>query len=439
MIFPQPLLLLLCTAIPGFLIYVKKRTDLSIVWLALIIVCDIFNSQLYMNLAALLIFGMTVTPYLWFNRKDFYSNRAVQLLSIYFIYLVLLGIYHGFVLPWPDLSGVRSFKDQAQWRTILHLGRTVCEWFVVLFLVLEIERKPKQILSLFLRTMFFASIALAMSALLEKALQIDFYHFFTRGRALLLPDRPRGFAYEPRGLSQNLAYAMLLTPFVPLPRWKYFFVPLFAFVAIYFTISFSGIAVLVSGLILLGILFPISHLEFIRRNLKSASGVCLAVMVVLAISISALPKSSLHHMHVRLDYLFDSGVAEKLEVFDAASVNFLDHHPKYYLLGTGPGLIYLPAGDYILERDKYIWNNHFEALPHLGAVLIISNSGLLGLCIFILILGIGGAKKRKTAPILFVIGFLIMGIFMIQIRYFYILGMACLLVRNQPLREEALT
>lgn len=157
--------------------------------------------------------------------------------------------------------------------------------------------------------------------------------------------------------------------------------------------------------------------------------------------LTTLPKVYIGHLEERLGYFAESDVAKKLEVFDAASVNFLNHNPKYYFLGTGPGLIYLPAGDSILPRDQPIWGNHFEALPHMGAVLILSNSGLIGLLFFLFILWVGArSKMRKEDFILLVIGCMLSGIFLIQLHYYFIFGFACLFARTRlSLREEKLS
>jgi hypothetical protein len=439
MIFPQPLMLAICALIPVYFIYMKKRHDWAVCWLAIIIVLDIFNSQLYMNLSALLIFGMMAIPYVWNQRGAFKKNTALKLFLVYFLYLSLLGIYHGFFKPWPDPTGLRSIKDQAQFRTILHLGRTFCEWIAALYLTLQIERSQKETLDKFLKTAFYCSILLVLGTAAEKWLRIDFYHFFTGGRALLLEERPRGLTYEPRGLSQNLAYAILLTPFVPLPKWKYLWIPVFAFFGFFITISFTGLAILAVGLAIAVSLLAVKERALIRTRWKETLFLGVGMIALIVGLFSILPKSAVTHLSLRFDYLFQSDVAEKFEVFDAASINFLNHNPKYYLLGTGPGLIYLPAGDYILERDRYIWGNHFEALPHVGSVLILSNSGILGLTLFLTALLVAArTKTRKQDLILFIIGCTLCGVYMFQIRYFFIFGVACLLANTKRESKQAI-
>jgi hypothetical protein len=430
MIFPQFLLLFLCLALPVLALYFWKRADLAVAWVALITVLDIFNSQLYMNLSAALLFGIAVIPHLWHQRETLFRHPGARWITAYAILLGILGAYYGHWSPWADLTLSRSIKDQAGMRSILHLGRTVLEWATAAFLLLELEKSPRKTLSIYLRTLFICSIVLAVSGIAEKWLQVDFYHFFTGGRELLLPDRPRGFAYEPRGLSQNLAYALLTLPFVPFGNWKYFTLPIFLFIGFGFTFSYSGILVLLSGVFLLFAL---------RFGLRGAglSGsrtrwtlAAFAIPLLLGLTLKSLPETSRNYIHERFQYLSERGFAEKFEVFDAASINFFIHQPQHLPLGTGPGLIYLPASEYIVERDKPIWGNRFDALPHMGAILVIANSGVLGLVLLLYPFFSAFRRKRKTPDALLFVGVVLFGLFFVQIRYYFLFGAAALLCRK---------
>ena len=427
---PQYLLILFCLLLPAYLIYVSKNYIAAITWIAFVTVLDIFNSQQYMNLAAIPLFGMVVIPYLWSQKKILYENSALKIFGAYLGLLFILGIYYGFIQPWPDLTGVRSLKDQAAMRSILHFGRTFCEAMTILFCVLQIEKNPTETYDRFLKSVFISSIVLCMGALLEKIFLFDFYHFFTGGRDLVLANRLHGFSYEPRGLSQNLSYAILLTVFTPFGKWKYAFVPVFMIFAYVLTISFSGIFVLVFGMLILALLFLFFWKEKILQNLRPLILSLISICIFFIFLFQYLPASSTYYINERFQFLAASKVVQKLEVFDAAAINFLNHNPQYYLFGTGPGMIYLPASAYVLERDNYIYNNRIDALPHMGLILIISNSGIIGLCLFLwgLWTAFNGHSDRRN--LLFVVGCLLICIFFVQIRYFFIFGLAALIARN---------
>jgi hypothetical protein len=443
MIFPQPLLLALCFLIPVLFIYVLKRSSLAIAWVAIITVLDIFNSQLYMNLSAVLIFGIAVLPYLWIKRNHWISHVELRWVATWLGLLALLGFYYGHISPWPDLTHLRTLKDLPGMRSILHFGRTLLEWAVVLFLVIELEKDPRTVFRAYTKALFFSSLVLAVSALAESLFQIDFYHFFTGGRDLLLPDRPRGFAYEPRGLSQNLAYALLMLPFVTLGRLKYLAIPLFLFIGFGFSFSYSGMLVLISGVCILLCLRLLMKNAFSLGSPKLWFSGALGLMLALSLTFKALPDDSKNYIATRFQYLSEGGFADKFEVFDAASINFFMHQPRHLILGTGPGLIYLPASEYIVERDKEIWGNKFEALPHMGLVLLVSNMGLVGLLLFMMPLVAAIKRKSREPDILLLIGVLFLGLYLIQIRYYFLFGAAVLLCRrsldDKPLVYETKT
>jgi hypothetical protein len=150
-------------------------------------------------------------------------------------------------------------------RTLLHLGRTFLEYCVVMYLVLQIERQPKETLRTYLKTIFFGSFALCGGAIFERLLKLDFYHFFTGGRAYIMDFRSRGLAYEPRGLSQNLANVILLTPFMPFGAWKYLAVILFLIFGFWATFSFSGMIVLAVGAFTLVSYYVLSQRNQIQK------------------------------------------------------------------------------------------------------------------------------------------------------------------------------
>lgn len=426
----QPLMLGVCFLIPMIMIYRLKRHDLAVSWLALISILDIFNSQLYMNLSAILIFGIVAAPYLIFERKKIMKLHSIHWFALYFLILSVLGVYHGFIHPWPDPTGLRGFKDQSQMRAILHLGRTFCEWSSLLYLAVQISNSCKEMVQKYLKAIFIGGLLLCVGSMLEETLRFDFYHFFTGGRELLMADRFRGFDYEPRGMSQNMAISLIMLFFVPFGNWKYLVIPPFIFYGFYKTYSFSGFLVLATGatVLILGQFKTLTKLIHANR-IKSLFGT-VSIAAMLFFSINALPDAAKNYMKIRLDLITSTGIAEKLEVFDAASINFLNHNPKYYPFGTGPGLVYLPAGEYILDRDKEIWGNRFDALPHMGAVLLISNSGLIGLGLFLFALLSAFRKKRKQNQAYLILAIALISIQLVQLRYMTMLGFAYLLANE---------
>ena len=442
MIFPQPLLIAICLIIPAIFVYRRENSPFLMIWAAMIITLDIFNSQAYFNLSAILLMGLVSLPYLYRHVREFSSDPIFKVLSTYLILLALLGVYHGFLFPWPDWTGQRTFKDRAQMRAILHWGRTILEFSALLMMTLNIRKNGERAIRLFLQTMFGCGVVLCLFAVLEHLLKIDFYYFFTGGRPLLLDFRPRSLAYEPRGLSQNLIYCVLILPFLSWDRWNFTRSPifrlgcalLFLYFALIYTVSFAGISTLFLGVTLflaISVLFHRKQLQAFFLPSLGLSGLLLGISPWIW---SHLPELQKNHLADRFQIFFDGGFLSKFEVFDAASLNFLIHQPRYFLLGTGPGLVYLPASAYVIQRDLFIWGQRFDALPHTGLVLTVANAGVVGVFVvfaFVVLLiqrALGDQRRDQNPGVspAFYLGVTFTLLYFIQLRYFYIFGMACL-------------
>jgi hypothetical protein len=200
--------------------------------------------------------------------------------------------------------------------------------------------------------------------------------------------------------------------------------------------SFTGMMVLVAG-ILLALPLYISKIGGFKSLLnKRAAAFISGIVLIIGLLFAFAPDSLKNHLSERGKSFSTEGFADKLEVFDAAGVNFLNHNPKYYLAGTGPGLIYLPASEYMVARDVPIWGHKFEALPHMGLVLTICNAGVIGL--LILLFGFFSAFKsqsNRTANRVMV-GVMLTGIYFMQIRYYFIFGFAFLLAQSTTIDRE---
>jgi hypothetical protein len=76
-------------------------------------------------------------------------------------------------------------------------------------------------------------------------------------------------------------------------------------------------------------------------------------------------------------------VAGRFEVFDASAIRFLGYNPGYLLLGTGPGLISLPASNYVPGVARYIYGDRIDSVPHTGLISTLADSGVVGLVLWL--------------------------------------------------------
>lgn len=387
MVFPQPLLIVLVIIIPIFCLF-KKRHDILVSWLSITMAIDIFNSQKYMNLTAFKLAGLVLIPYILLHFKTLLKSNAFKILLIFCGYHAILGLYFGHINPWIDPTGLKSGRDVPQWRSIIFLGSMALELSSMLYFAIQFRDQRKIILAI--KTFIASSLCSSIAAQIELITQFDFYAFFTAKEKVYIPNRMKGFNYEPRGFAQTSAYSIILSSFLILfqRRWIYL-IPILAgfYSTLVLTFSATGVIILLVGIFIVSLVYVIKTSSF---NLKKVSLGLACSSLILSIFYFSLPKNKISFIssHIKdRSYLFESGsLIDKLEVFDGAAVNFLTQNPKYLLFGTGPGLVSIPVGTkYILDKDIKDWSGGLVALPHMGLILLISNVGIVGLALWLAI------------------------------------------------------
>ncbi|MDA8792849.1 hypothetical protein N9N67_06355, partial [Bacteriovoracaceae bacterium] len=401
------------------------------------------NSQVYLNLTGLKLAGIVMIPFVIKEIKELSHSKFIKFLFIFFGIMVVLGIVYGFIFPWPDSTGERSIRDLPAGRSVLHLGSVFLEFAVAIWLGLKFKIKKNQEVAL--KALFYSTVLAAGSMYVEFILSrtnmhFDFYHFFTGGRAYHVWKRMRGFMYEPRGASQICAYGfLLLLIYFKGPIFKKIAYGAFFLIAGFaLTFSMTGLITLVAATGILVTLKLFLHLKKIESlNIKALKIYALAgfiglVSLIAIINIS--PKSvkweAWKNNFRKRSFLFNAqSIAGRLEVFDAAAVNFFTHNPKHLIIGTGPGLVGLPASPYILDKDRKDFPTHISALPHMGGVIMLSNVGLLGLLIWFLMFWKGAKTNFSLIKLdpkhtaIFLTYILFMLLYLLQIRYFYLFGL----------------
>lgn len=441
MVFPQYLLLLICILVPLYSL-IKGADRLILAWIALTCSIDLFNSQAFMNLTAIKLAGLVLTPYIFKNIKSLTSSKESKLFLSLYLLMAATGIIFGHITPWTDDILLRSGRDIPQWRSILHLGSQVLELNVGLFLALKIQKKSNR--DFFIRSILIALIIQGLSMILEFTLSrtdlhFDFYHFFTGGRAYHVLKRMRGFSYEPRGAAQVCAYGILFTLIYPFNSLKNKLTAISIFTISGFALTFSmtGFLTLFGGLGILTITLILLHflkIKSIKKHyLKSLTYTLLSISLVLTTLINFFPKAIeweawKNNFRKRAFILQSNDVVGRFEVLDAAALNFFKHNPKYLPFGAGPGLVSIPATKYVLPKDKQDFPGPLLALPHMGAVLLISNAGIAGLTIWLLFFifvfkrYLNILNYDKSYLLSFFIYTLFMLLYLLQIRYFYLIG-----------------
>ncbi len=443
-----PLIHLIFIFLVPLYLYLSKKESLLISWIVLSLFTDIFNSCAYLNITAMKATSLILLPYFLKNIKHLYKTMAGKLILIYFLYLGVMSLIHGHIFPWPDTSGTRTLRDLSQGRTTLHLGSMVLEFIIIFYLAnkFKFERYRQAMM----KALLFSGIFVISGILLEHIFQFDFYHFFTSDNHGLAYGfiRTHGFSYEPRGASQALAYSIFVfLIYGNIKVYQKWILCTFAVMAMYMTTSSTGILMLFAGLALLLLIHLTIAKQQIRPFLQAIAPFVLALIIgsIVVLFNSQHPKVIEWKENIsERDYLVTAtNIPEHFEVFDGTAINFFMHHPRHLIFGTGPGLVSIAASPYIIERDKATWTNRIDPLPHMGAVLLIANSGIVGLIPLLLALFLLGKtffiKYKKNPDKLYhplLITILILSLYLIQLRYFHPIGLALLISFSLPRREN---
>lgn len=429
------IIILIDFVLPIYCLFAKRR-DLFCIWIGLISIVDIFNSQAILNLSAFKIAGLIVLPILLKSFFNLVKNKNIKLITTYLIWLLILGIIWGVWFPWEDPTFIRKAKDLPPIRPLLHLGSLALELSTTTYLALCFKYDLKNI-NRTLYAIIFGAFFNSVGALLETVFLFDFYSFFTNGTRMVLTDmRPRGFSYEPRGLAQSTAAGLILS-LILFRNLKYknilFLSPIFLF-CIYFgfiaPMSMAGFATLTIGLAT----YTLSKFFIEPKGRSLAIFTSIAFILLCAFSYFLLPTRNKEyfntHLQRRLPSLSLTSLFNGLEDQESSVINFFIQNPQYILTGTGPGMAYIPAVSYrqekYLKNDNSIETNPHNVLPHHGILLQFSNGGLIGLMILAFLLyqlfkSITNNSKTRSHVIAFIV---FSTLYLFQIRLYYYVAIA---------------
>lgn len=386
----QIILLIIAVVVP-FILMRTKRHQLLLIWICFTLFVQIFDTVLLTNLPAGRIVGLLYLPSAISQLRQWAKLAPVKAWLVNYGWLLVLGLIFGFIWPWPDTTYNRPLTLTAPGRTVIYSARLLADLSLAVFLANEILRSRS--LQLIGRVMVFGSTVSALAGLFQFVTKIDLYNILTGlGEEILYVGRSRGLVGEPRALGLSCAYGVMI---LLIGRRKVFRLwPVLLFInlmALLITYSASSLALFVAGII-------ISLLFFSNRERLIVAGVaCVAVTLIFLTSVF-IPdqfKFAIETLSLRFDPdvklagippgTFGQEIAYRLDVFDACALLFLLDQPIYALFGTGPGLVSLPASDYIPPGlYSLIWTPEqgINSPPYHGVLLEVSNSGVFGLALW---------------------------------------------------------
>jgi hypothetical protein len=404
---PRQFLLLAIAILVPLVLFALRKPHWVLGWVAITISVHIFDTTTITNLPAGRIVGILYLPVALRLASSWAGLRPARAWLINIGYLVLLGIIFGLIWPWPDITEMRPFTLTAPGRLIVFTGRLLADTGLIVFVAHEL-RRPGALL--FLGRGLVAGAAITALAGLLNLLPTtgDLYFAITGLRDLYGLDRPRGLSFEPRGLGQACAYALLILLVYPgrltLRRFALLLLTLGGLLAAYST---SAFALFVCGLVAVWI--------FLSNRVRLATlGMVVLGVVLLGGAAIALPDRFAGAVAVVEEHLdptirlrgaaaenLGEEIAYRLDSFDASALLFFYDNPLYALTGTGPGMMMLPASYYVppgLFSLMYNPNVGLDGIPTLGLLLEVSNGGVISLVLWLVQVGsCWGALRRMKA------------------------------------------
>ncbi len=387
----QIILLMIAIGVP-LVLFRLKRYKILLGWTCLTLFVQLFDTTILTNLPAPRIVGLMYLPTAISSFREWWGLKPVKAWVINYLYLLILGVIFGFLWPWPDTTMMRPYTLTAPGRTIIYSFRLISDLSLTLFVATQLRVAGN--LYWIGRALVVGATLSALAGLLTLFTGFDLVYAITNFEdQFLTAERAHGLSAEPRGLGLACAYGLMILLIGQKRLFKLWPVLLVINLAgLLSTVSTSALALLLTGIVT-GWLF------FSNRTRGAILGLILLAAILLFGASVFMPMqfdSAVQTIGARIDPsqklsgippgTFGQEVAYRLDVFDASAMLFLLEEPFYALLGTGPGLISLPASLHVPPGlYSAIWTPEVgvNSLPFHGILLEISNGGLLGIMLWL--------------------------------------------------------
>lgn len=385
----QLVILSVALLVPTFLIMTRRESQL-LAWVCFTAGINIFDTTVFVNLPAARVTGLLLIPYAVLLLPSIIQTRPGKALVGQYSYLIFLGLIFGFLFPWSDGGLLRTFNQTAPGRTLIYLLRTGADLSLAFFVARQVVKRksPDQLI---MYIIIGTSVA-AVAGVLEFLTRVDLYGSITGLRALSLEFRMRGFNYEPRGLGLIAAHGMLLSLLLYSHRRSGRYLILTGLHALAFFLAGSTSALVAAALGALS-------LFLLNRRVRMA---LLALIVSGILALALLVATEWDYLTILSDNVqlrltterierppqnIIEELAFRMEIFDGPALLFLTSNLFYLFVGTGPGLVSLPATAYLPPSPFFAWalETGLNSPPTAGGLLELANAGLIGLALWLTI------------------------------------------------------
>lgn len=375
-------------AVPLWLMATRQGHGL-LLWVVLLTFTDIGLVRSVINVPAVTLTGLLLTPYCasiaWQSRH----SSAMGWASAHMLWLVFLGLVFGLAFPWVDELG-RPFNLRPDGRTILYLLRELASFSVAIFVGQQVarDRRPDALLDALLVVTLLTSAV----AIVEYVTGVSYYVLFTEG--LVTPTyrnlRVRGLNFEPRGLALIGAHGIVLG-LLCLAAQRRVRLALSSLLttagALFLSASTSGLLALAAGV---GAIFMVHRR--VRRHLLKVAVVGVLLLGVMASMQWERIQTFQQLLNERVGTTDRFGIAHgwfqkivyRMEIFDTSAMLFLADQPVYAFTGTGPGLVPIPASPFMPITPytiAYVAPG-LNSPPTMGWLLELTNGGIVALLLW---------------------------------------------------------
>lgn len=395
MLDPRQLVLLSVALLVPTCLIVKRQERLLLAWICFTVGVQIFDTQILVNVPAARLVGLMLIPYALHVLPGVLRTRPGKALVAQYGYLVFLGLLFGFIFPWPAGDFVRTFNQLPAGRALIYLIRTGADLSLAFFVARQVvkSKHPDDVV----RYILVGTSVAALGGILEFLTRADLYGLITGLRMGGVPFRMRGFNYEPRGLSLIAALGMLLSwlLYARQRSWRRLALTGVHALSLLLAGSASGLVAIASG--------GVSLLLFDRPSRSAVPTLLCALVVPGMLTFGLLAATEPYYIstfqyNIRLRLLTTErylrppenvieNVAFRLDQYDVPAMLFLANNPFYLFIGAGPGLVSLPDTTYMPPNpfSEFLGVTGINTLPSTGVLLELSNAGLIGLALWVIL------------------------------------------------------
>lgn len=388
----REIILLSIALVVPIVLFKTGRQRLLLGWVCITLFVQIFDTSLITNLPAGRIVGLMYLPAAVLSLGRIIKIRPVKLWLLNYGYLIILGVIFGFLWPWTDSTMMRPYTLTAPGRAIIYSVRLLSDFSLAVFVANQF-RQPGTLI-IIVRSMVIGATLSSIVGILYLVTGFDLAYAINGFEdQFLTAERAHGLSAEPRGLGLASAYTLM---FLLVGQKKLFrFWPLMIIInliALLASSSTSALALVLAGIVIGWVFFS----NRTRLAILASSAFAILIISISSIILPEQFEAASRIIGARVDPelklsgippgSFGQEIAYRLDVFDSSALLFLLDQPVYILTGAGPGMVSLPASYYVPPGlYSAIWTPEtgINSPPFHGILLEISNSGILGLILWL--------------------------------------------------------